>query len=109
MQSYIVFKYKDKSKKPIFATDNSRSALSWCYQYLKEHPRSMVYILIESTTQPAHYIDVMWANVEGKRKIIAHTISKEAYTLNADGSRNRYLKEVLKISNGKIGFAFVYR
>ena len=107
MQSYIVFKYKDKSKKPIFATDNSRSALSWCYQYLKEHPRSMVYILIESTTQPAHYIDVMWANVEGKRKIIAH--GKEAYTLNADGSRNRYLKEIFKVSKDKAGFAFVYR
>ena len=84
MQSYIVFKYADKSykpsKKPIFATDNSKSALSWCYQYLKEHPRTMVYVLIESTTKRTHYIDVMWANVEGKRKIIAH--GEEAYTLN---------------------------
>lgn len=107
MQSYIVFKYKDKSKKPIFATDNIKSALSWCYRYLKDHPRTMVYILIESTTQPAHYIDVMWADVEGRRKIVAY--GKEPYTLNADGSRDRYLKDVFKVSKGKAGFAFVYK
>lgn len=109
MTTYNIYKYYNGKAKQVSTTSKLKDAKSFCYAYLKDHPRIILNISIwdEDDKRSRSYMDVLWADVEGKKKIIVH--GEKPYVLNPDGSMDRHLKQVLKVSNGKIGFAFKYR